>query len=128
MHQLRRVLPGERATVAAARRLTGSWMQELGEVASLDPAICDDLLLIVSELVTNSISAGASSIELQLSLHQPIVNVNVLDDGAGWPTPRNASITDPHGRGLKIVAALADSWGATRAPDGRTGVWARVRL
>jgi histidine kinase-like protein len=52
--------------------------------------------------------------------------VEVFDAGTGkWNGPRDASDDDEYGRGLAIVAALADKLGHDVRPDGQT-VWAEV--
>ena len=43
----------------------------------------------------------------------------------GLPVPAEPGATDVHGRGLQIIAALADEWGCQPAPLGKT-VWARL--
>ncbi len=46
------------------------------------------------------------------------VTVSVEDAGPGRPTLQSPAPTHPSGRGLRIVDALADSWGVTPRPDG----------
>jgi anti-sigma regulatory factor (Ser/Thr protein kinase) len=95
----------------------------------LDPDRLYDLALVVSELVTNAITHSglgeAGSIVLEVRLVPGRVRVEVTDGGVGFPDTRT-SPGDQHGRGLTIVAALADRWGRTR--DGGTTVWAELVL
>lgn len=86
----------------------------------------DDLRLLVSELVTNSVRhAGlieSQTIELKVKLLPEAVRVEVNDQGAGFqPTPRTAQSDDQSGWGLYLVSRLADRWGVTS--DGVTRVW-----
>jgi anti-sigma regulatory factor (Ser/Thr protein kinase) len=86
----------------------------------------DDLRLLVSELVTNSVRhAGlvqSQSIELKVKLLPETVRVEVNDQGSGFqPTPRTAQSDDRSGWGLYLVSRLADRWGVTS--DGDTRVW-----
>ena len=82
-----------------------------------------DVALVLSELVTNAISAGSTMIGIVIQLSGGRVRVEVTDDGIGWPGSRPASSTAIDGRGLIIVAALADRWGANSVPGGKA-VWA----
>lgn len=86
----------------------------------------DDLRLLVSELVTNSVRhaglAQSQAIELKVRVLPEIVRVEVNDQGTGFqPTPRTAESDDQSGWGLYLVSRLADRWGVTS--DGATRVW-----
>jgi anti-sigma regulatory factor (Ser/Thr protein kinase) len=86
----------------------------------------DDLRLLVSELVTNSVRhaglAQSQAIELKVKLLPETVRVEVNDQGSGFqPTPRTAQSDDQSGWGLYLVSRLADRWGVTS--DGATRVW-----
>jgi anti-sigma regulatory factor (Ser/Thr protein kinase) len=89
----------------------------------------DDIVLIVSELVTNSVRAGAATIDLQVNADAERVDVRVTDDAAGWPIARAASVHDQGGRGLSIIEHLADSWSTTAHSPGKTvtATWFRSR-
>jgi anti-sigma regulatory factor (Ser/Thr protein kinase) len=88
----------------------------------LDPAIGDDLRLLVSELVTNSLRhTGSARIGLEVWSSDAVVRVLVSDYGAGFhvsgpPQPRETS-----GWGLFMVNRLADRWGVERGDV--TRVW-----
>ena len=86
----------------------------------------EDLRLLVSELVTNSVRhAGlheAQTIELKVKLLPETVRVEVNDQGTGFePTPRGARNDDQSGWGLYLVSRIADRWGVSS--DGVTRVW-----
>src|SRR5690349_14258218 len=87
----------------------------------------DDVVLIVSELVTNSVRAGATKIDVQVDSDAERLEVQVTDDAVGWPTPRASTKDDLDGRGLAIVEELADSWSATAGNPGKTvtAIWYR---
>ena len=89
----------------------------------------DDLRLLVSELVTNSVRhaglAQSQAIELKVKLLPETVRVEVNDQGGGFqPTPRTAQSDDQSGWGLYLVSRLADRWCVTS--DGVTRVWFEV--
>ncbi len=83
----------------------------------LESTLADDVALLVSELVTNSVRhAGARSgepIGLEVSAWPRRVRVEVSDPGGGFavheprPQPDGTS-----GWGLYLVDRLADRWGA----------------
>lgn len=88
-----------------------------------------DVVLVVSELVTNSVRAGAGTIDVDLRADDLRVDVKVADDAPGWPTPRAATHDDLDGRGLAIVAELAHRWTASPGNPGKTvtATWFRQR-
>jgi serine phosphatase RsbU (regulator of sigma subunit)/anti-sigma regulatory factor (Ser/Thr protein kinase) len=117
-------IPAEPESVARAR----------GALAALGPDIdrgtVQDLSLMVSELVTNSIRHGGplegGPMWLEIATHPDRIRVEMTDGGpgfeAGQPRP------DPGGMGgwgLYMVDQLADRWGVIRS-TGTTCVWLEV--
>lgn len=80
----------------------------------------DDVVLIVSELVTNAVRAGAVRIDVEVVAAADRVDLLVSDDADGWPAPRTPAAEELGGRGLQILAALSDSWSATERRKGKT--------
>jgi two-component sensor histidine kinase len=77
--------------------------------------------LIVSELVTNAVRAGAGQIDVDYVFNDHDVLITVSDDAPGWPVRREAGLLDTSGRGLQLVEALAQSWRtAPREPMGKS--------
>lgn len=92
------------------------------------PEPIDDALLIVSELVTNAFRYGAGSLVLHLTVEDGYLVVGVQDNQpASTPTPKNVPDTQPDGRGLKLISAIASQWGWDYA-NGHKVVWAQVPL
>jgi anti-sigma regulatory factor (Ser/Thr protein kinase) len=105
----------------------GSARQALKSLnGSIDPEIAEDVRLLVSELVTNSLRhTGSTSIEVEVWGSDEVVRVDVCDHGAGFdvsgpPRPGKAS-----GWGLFMVDRLADRWGVDT--NGDTHVWFELR-
>ncbi len=92
---------------------------------ALDDLI-EDAQLIVSELVTNALRHGRGPLELRLRTDGRRLHVEVRD-GAGdfLPQPRHAPDQAVDGRGLRLVAAMADDWGWERSAEGKS-VWAEL--
>ncbi|HET6153255.1 MAG TPA: ATP-binding protein [Marmoricola sp.] len=78
-----------------------------------------DIVLVVSELVTNSVQAGANLVDVHLTLSGSRVALTVVDDASGWPASRRPGPEDPRGRGLRIVQELADDWTVTARDPGK---------
>ncbi|GAA3753796.1 anti-sigma regulatory factor (Ser/Thr protein kinase) [Spinactinospora alkalitolerans] len=117
-----RIVAGRRSQVGAAR----GWAAQ--RLRGVDRA--DDVLLAVSELVTNAIVHSRSGApggwaRLHLRRWPTGVEVRVADLGAAdRPQRAAASECAESGRGMALVTAVADEWGTQETPYGLT-VWAR---
>jgi anti-sigma regulatory factor (Ser/Thr protein kinase) len=92
----------------------------------LPQSLVDDMMLLTTELVTNSVrhapEEATGSIELTV-LHGPsAIRVEVRDPGGGFThVPQQPAGLAEGGRGLFLVDALADRWGMDEG--GQTTVW-----
>ncbi|MFJ7949682.1 SpoIIE family protein phosphatase [Streptomyces sp. NPDC096354] len=77
---------------------------------------------IVSELVTNAVRHGTPPLRLRL-IKDRTLTCEVHDGNPVAPRLRHAKTIDEGGRGLFIIAQLAQHWGVRYSPDGKT-VWA----
>ena len=98
----------------ATREVLGRW--EL-------PALVDRVVLVVSELVTNSVRYGRPPLHLDLRRLRSCVRVDVHDTVPEEPVLHGrAQVADDResGRGLLIVSAVADDVGVEQVPgDGK---------
>jgi anti-sigma regulatory factor (Ser/Thr protein kinase) len=90
--------------------------------------LLDDMALVVDEFAGNGIRHTASGrggkIDVALWAGDGVLRAEVTDEGAGGARPVMRDAADGEsGRGLHIVAALAERWGH-RADGARTTVWA----
>ncbi|TBO59209.1 hypothetical protein EYS09_13255 [Streptomyces kasugaensis] len=88
----------------------------------------DDVLLVVSELVTNAYLYGTdpgNSVLVTVVTTTERVRVEVDDSCRRRPHLRRTSGERVRGRGLHIVGALAARWGVDDRPFGKK-VWAEV--
>ncbi|MFF7372762.1 SpoIIE family protein phosphatase [Streptomyces tricolor] len=83
--------------------------------------------LMVSELVTNAIRYGRPPIRLRLIHRGNTLISEVYDSSGTTPHMRRARIFDEGGRGLLLVAQLAERWGTRHDRVGKT-VWAEQSL
>jgi anti-sigma regulatory factor (Ser/Thr protein kinase) len=119
-------LTGGPGAVSAARHA----IEQLADREQL-PRV-DDLRLLVSERVKNSVLHGGAGPEdrVSVSVEQPdsCVRVEVCDHGRGWTKPKRSRSIDssepPGGWGLLLVGEIADRWGIN-SHDG-TCVWFEV--
>jgi serine phosphatase RsbU (regulator of sigma subunit)/anti-sigma regulatory factor (Ser/Thr protein kinase) len=77
--------------------------------------------LLVSELATNAIRYGGPPIEVRLMRDRALI-CEVTDGSSTSPRLRRASYTDEGGRGLFLVAQLAQRWGTRYTGDGKV-IW-----
>lgn len=87
----------------------------------------EDAILIVSELATNAVRySSGGDIGLTIDTSTPgRVRIEVTDSGRG-KSPRLPVEPDEHGRGLVIVAALANDDCGYDSEPGRSTRWAEL--
>jgi anti-sigma regulatory factor (Ser/Thr protein kinase) len=119
------LLPTESSSAAAARRFAErSGCREHG----LD--LLDDALLLISELVTNSVLHGGPPIVLAIECDGEGLHVRVRDGGPTMPTPRTADEGAESGRGMSLVDLLSSTWGVEPVADAHgpgKEVWFELR-
>jgi anti-sigma regulatory factor (Ser/Thr protein kinase) len=121
---VRRTLPARPHSPAEARRAV--------HLLTVPAQARETLMLLVSELVTNSIRHAGNSaydpagleetIDLTLMHAEDEVHVSVHDRGSGFSPADGSNGRASGGRGLAIVAALSKAWGVDCDDDGCT-VW-----
>ena len=92
----------------------------------LPPLRREDIQLVVSELVANAVVHAREPMRLRLRHTTRHLIVEVFDSDEHLPRRRQADREAEGGRGLQLVARLADRWGARRIRwEGRSGkaVW-----
>lgn len=82
----------------------------------------DSVVLLVSELLANVIVHARSAARLRVDLGNGFVRVEVEDAGLSFPVAGQPNDVDEHGRGLFMVARVADRCGWNRVPGGKA-VW-----
>jgi anti-sigma regulatory factor (Ser/Thr protein kinase) len=88
--------------------------------------VCDDVVLLVSELVTNAVRYAEPPVRLELQPGDGEVVVAVRDGSPEPPAPRDADDDAEGGRGMMLVDLLAADHGVRTDPPGKA-VWARLR-
>ncbi|WP_084517876.1 ATP-binding protein [Microtetraspora niveoalba] len=120
---------GKAVSVGAAR----AWADGLlaGHVAD---EVREDAVLLLSELVTNSIVHSDSGrkagglVTVFLAAGDGVAHCEVIDDGsaASVPVIREACPEDGSGRGLWMVNVMADAWGVHHDDEAGNAVWFRI--
>ncbi|MFD0314940.1 SpoIIE family protein phosphatase [Streptomyces flavalbus] len=125
---LRATLSGGPLAPGTARGLVraalGEWTDRgLPGTEKISGRLAHDAMVAVSELVTNAVVHAGTDVVLACRLEPGTgaLVVEVTDRHPARP-PREAP---EHGRGLRLVAALADAWGVSYQRDAKT-VWARL--
>jgi len=85
----------------------------------LDPEQIHRGELAVSELVTNAVTHARGPIKLSARRSRPSMRVEVSDGDPCSPHMMDPSLDTDGGRGLPIVAAMADEWGWDSDDDQR---------
>jgi anti-sigma regulatory factor (Ser/Thr protein kinase) len=109
--------PAVAESVSAARRFTRAALSR----HSVDAELVQTATLLVSELATNAIIHAASTIQLRVGVGTEI-RIEVRDTGDDEPIVVGNGPDDESGRGLAIVATLADTWDWSPQDPGKV-VW-----
>ena len=117
-------LPATAEAPAAARGVVGSLLQVWGL-----GGVNHDAQLVVSELVTNAFrhAPGTDSFELELARLSNGVRISLADGSSIRPIVRELAHEAPSGRGMCLVDALVNEWGAEDHHGGKR-VWVRIDL
>jgi anti-sigma regulatory factor (Ser/Thr protein kinase) len=119
-------LPAKPSSAAVARQRIAADLVEQDVAAP----IVDDVVLVVTELVSNAIRHAEPLPDGQVTVSWQVdgrgVKVRVSDGGGGGePRLRHATPRDTSGRGLALVEAIATRWGVEDSPA-HTTVWAEL--
>ncbi|MEU9757138.1 ATP-binding SpoIIE family protein phosphatase [Streptomyces althioticus] len=118
---------------AMLRKALTEWAQSSADGADLlTGRVGDDAALVASELVTNAVVHAGTDVHLTCRLEED-TGALVVEVADRHPSraPRDDAAEAPahdipeYGRGLRLVAALAESWGVTYRAGSKT-VWARL--
>src|SRR4051794_5009096 len=87
------------------------------ELDQLQPAlpehVLDDMRLLVSELMTNSVKYGGDGpVRLEITQADDRIRTEIIDQGTGFtPAVRDGDLARPGGWGLHLVEQLTEEWG-----------------
>ncbi|WDM17293.1 SpoIIE family protein phosphatase [Streptomyces lavenduligriseus] len=123
----RATLPGSPLAPGSARTLVRA---ALAEAPGVPARLADDAMAVVSELVTNAVVHAGTDVHVEWRLEESGAFVIEVCDRHPSRAPREAGGEAPYdtpeyGRGLRLVATLAESWGVTYRAGAKT-VWARL--
>ncbi|MER6074167.1 ATP-binding protein [Streptomyces sp. NPDC001817] len=114
-------LPRDTASAGRARRLVTA---QLSEWALTDLAETAELL--VSEVVTNALRHTRGPLRLNLRVRDARLTCEVEDTESAGPLRRVVDTEAEGGRGTELLDLLADAWGSTETPTGKT-IWFELR-
>jgi|SRR5579884_1347883 len=113
------------APQATAPAQVRTWLRERFAEWEL-PDSLDDLQVVVSELVTNAVLHARSTVGVEVSAGEGLIEVAVADFDDRPPEVRQPDEErDEGGRGLVLVSALSDEWGVSHRARGKQ-IWVRV--
>lgn len=128
VHLDRRALPRTRIDVehsAHGPAQARAAVHEHADALGLDN-VRDDVVLLVSEMVTNAVRYAAPPVRLEISAGDEDVVVAVCDGSTARPSPRPVDEDAEGGRGMLLVDMLTSEHGVRTDPPGKA-VWARLR-
>lgn len=118
-----RVTPWD-ASWPLSRELTSARRARRLVTAQLDEWNLEDLAdtaeLLVSELVTNALRHTRGPLRLNLCVRGSRLRCEVEDTDPAGPVRRVVDADAEGGRGTELLDLLAEAWGSTRMPTGKT--------
>lgn len=120
VREARLVLPADTRAVSTARSHLRTVLAQWDLADSVDEAE-----LVVSELVTNALlhTGSPAALTLRHEVADRVLCVGVEDSSTQHPQPRASGEDATGGRGMHIVAMVAQRWWVAPRGDGKT-VWA----
>jgi anti-sigma regulatory factor (Ser/Thr protein kinase) len=102
----------------------------LHAVGDVPPGLRDAIAVMVGELAMNAVQHARTDFQVTVEMADGTLRVEVTDSGgtypAAGPMPPPSSF---RGRGLPIVAMLADDWGIAAAQPGPgKSIWFKVAV
>ncbi|QHC19001.1 hypothetical protein GR131_28210 [Streptomyces sp. GF20] len=117
------------STIPAVRHQLQCWLNSVGL-----KDVADDVALVSTELMGNAAEHGCrglprdTEMAIRISFSAVLVRVEVTDLSDEQPCARSHSGSRTSGRGLRLVDAFSERWGAEGALIGRgKTVWADLR-
>ena len=111
----------ELAAPGVARRFVASVLRGV-----IRPADIEVVVLLTSEVVTNAVIHAGTPVDLVVRGVGGGVQIEASDGTQRLPAAVVAPATSESGRGMTMVATLAEDWGVTRTATGKT-VWFRCQ-
>jgi anti-anti-sigma regulatory factor len=120
---LRLRLPNSLVSASLARVV----VRETCEAWAVPEQLRAAAVMIVNELVENTLIHTYCAPSARLELRRGMLSVGVYDD-APMPGPTDLGAGRPRGSGLTIVSEFSDVWGSSPTPSGGKAVWAVLRM
>jgi anti-sigma regulatory factor (Ser/Thr protein kinase) len=81
---------------------------------------------VVSELASNAVRHARTAFSVTIRCDRSGVEIAVHDASPAQPIVRSPGPEALSGRGLRLIAEIAEAWGIEWTPAGKT-VWAHLR-
>ena len=122
------MLSGGRGIVGRCRDFTREALTDWCWLPASDEEqleVVEDVLLLVSEVITNACLHAGGPRELLLHCTEERLRIEVTDASPVRPAPRRSGPALPGGHGLHVVERLSRGWGTVPSGSGKT-VWLEV--
>ncbi|WP_181785323.1 ATP-binding protein [Streptomyces phytophilus] len=111
----------DRSRVGCLRQITAAYLA----LWDLTGSLADDVVVAVSELVSNAVVHGRGDVSLHVRYAAGDLQIEVTDANPVPAELHHAGDDEDSGRGLFLIATLAQDWGVNNG--GRT-TWCRFRV
>jgi anti-sigma regulatory factor (Ser/Thr protein kinase) len=113
-----RLFRSDASSAASARRFAADILTAWGMADLIDNA-----RLLLGEVITNAVQYTVGDVRVRLARQPDRLRVEVHDGSVRRPALRAVDPDSESGRGLQIVASLADAWGHRAQESGGKVVW-----